>query len=345
LVLGFGVMLTGTLARFCPTITLIAVSLAASTAQAQTAARDPVTAEALFLEGKRLMQGRDYAAACPKLAESQRLDPSGGTIFALGLCYEGAGKTATAWSAFNDALSEARQNRRADREAAASEHIRSLEQRLTRLRIDVPHPVAGLEVLRNGIAVGSVLWATAIPVDPGEYTFEAHAPGKLPWKWATHVDRPGEIVPVSVPDLANAPVAAPPPPVVVEVKPAAVVVPPPPPPKKSYLGAEIGLGVAVAGAIVGTGLGLAASSEWSSAKKATGQDRPNMASTAGTEADVATGAFVVCGAAAVTAGVLFTLVLTSDLDTPRDADRPHARLRIVPMIGPGTYGLSFGGSL
>ena len=40
-----------------------------------------------------------------------------------------------------------------------------------------------------------------------------------------------------------------------------------------------------------------------------------------------------------------TLVLTSDLDTPRDADRPHARLRIVPMIGPGTYGLSFGGSL
>ncbi|HVH46275.1 MAG TPA: hypothetical protein VM925_28235, partial [Labilithrix sp.] len=104
-------------------------------AGAQPSGQDAATAQALFDEGKRLMGQGKYAEACPKLIESQRIDPGGGTLFAIALCHEGEGKTATAWAEFTSALAEARRDRRADREAAAAEHIRALESKLTRVRV------------------------------------------------------------------------------------------------------------------------------------------------------------------------------------------------------------------
>lgn len=308
----------------------------AVSAHAQPAPHDPVTAEALFVEGKRLMQGRDYGSACPKLAESQRLDPSGGTVFALALCYEGAGKVATAWATFDEALAEARRDQRADREAGALEHVHALEQRLTRVRIDVPHPAAGLEVLRNGVPVGPVVWGTPVPVDPGKYTFEAHAPGKVPWVWTTTIDRPGEVFAVSVPDLSNvdaviATMGAPP---TASARPAG---------KRSYLLPEIGLGLVVVTGAIGAGLGVKASSDWTAAQANKTASRVGQASSAGTEADVATAMFVTCGAAAVAAGVLFAVIATSDGDVRED--RRSSAFRVVPIVAPGEVGLSFGGAL
>ncbi len=40
------------------------------------------------------MAGGDYAAACPKLAESQALDPSADTALDLGICYQNASQAA-----------------------------------------------------------------------------------------------------------------------------------------------------------------------------------------------------------------------------------------------------------
>jgi hypothetical protein len=71
----------------------LAVVLAASVASADETP-DAVRAASLFAEGRRLMAAEDYAAACPKLAESQTLDPAADTALDLGICYQKASQAA-----------------------------------------------------------------------------------------------------------------------------------------------------------------------------------------------------------------------------------------------------------
>src|SRR5688572_10857098 len=70
-------------------------------------------AEALFREGRRLLGAGQVDAACEKLAQSQKLDPSGGTLMNLADCHERQGKTASAWSGFVEAEVIARKEQRA----------------------------------------------------------------------------------------------------------------------------------------------------------------------------------------------------------------------------------------
>jgi len=62
-------------------------------------AQNSGAAQSLFEEGVRLMKEKKYAEACPKLAESHKLEPGGGTDFNLAICPEGEGKPATAYVA------------------------------------------------------------------------------------------------------------------------------------------------------------------------------------------------------------------------------------------------------
>jgi hypothetical protein len=62
-------------------------------------------------------------------------------------------------------------------EEVAQKGVASLEPRLPKLRIVVPVAPERLQVTRNGQYVPLAMLGTSIPVDPGEQTVEARAPG------------------------------------------------------------------------------------------------------------------------------------------------------------------------
>jgi hypothetical protein len=148
----------------------------------QAFAGDPAGAQVLFDEGKKLMNDGRWAEACPKLEESEKLDPGMGTEFNLAVCYEHVGRTATAWAMYLGVASSARASGQAARERVAREHAAAIEPRLIKMAIVVRAGDEGLRVTRNGIEVGRGQWGTMMPVDPGDQRVTAGAPGKRTWE-------------------------------------------------------------------------------------------------------------------------------------------------------------------
>src|SRR5579862_5648801 len=106
--------------RFQPRVGLTAAllvawaSLLVRPAAAQSAS-EQAAAEALFNQARDLMAAKQYADACPKFAESERLDPAPGTLLNLATCYERNGQIASAWVTFKEAATAAHKADQADR--------------------------------------------------------------------------------------------------------------------------------------------------------------------------------------------------------------------------------------
>ena len=177
-------------------------------ARAEPSAEDRALATSLFKQGKTLMDAGDLTHACPKLEESQRLDPSSGTILNVALCHERQGRTATAWTDFSEALAMARRDGRDDRIGFAEVHIAALEPKLSRLVIIVAAEAdePTLRVLRDGSPIGRAAWGGAIPVDPGKHTIEASATGKTKWRTVVEVGPNADARTVTIPKLLDAPI-------------------------------------------------------------------------------------------------------------------------------------------
>jgi len=191
--------------------------------QRATARAQSAEAEMLFREGRDLLKQGKIAAGCDKLVASERLESSVGTLLNLGDCREKLGKLASAWAAFRKAEAMAKRTGGDDkRQAEASRRAARLEPQLPNLEIDVPHRVDGLVVRCDGEIVSDAQWSTARPLDPGNYTIVAEAPGYQAWRTTVSVSL-GAKRQVVVPDLARLPVAP--------VAPVAEVsaIPPPPP--------------------------------------------------------------------------------------------------------------------
>ena len=173
----------------------------ASTARAADA--DAAAAEVLFREGKQLMASGEYERACPKLAESYRLDPATGALLATALCYEKAGKLATAWAAYTQAAGRAKVEGSPDREKSARAKVSELEPKLDKLIVSVEsgNPPEML-VTRDGVTIGEAEWGTSIPVDAGNHVVEATAAGKVSFH-AEIVARGATTLRVTVPLLAD----------------------------------------------------------------------------------------------------------------------------------------------
>jgi len=180
-------------------------------APARARAADPPAAQALFNEAKRDANEGRWAAACPKLEESQRLDPGIGTEFHLARCYEHVGRTASAWAAYLDAAASAHLQGQLAREKVARDHAAALEPSLSRLLIAVRSSAPSLRVQRDGVDVGRGQWGTAVPLDPGEHRVSAAAPGRRAWERSFRVEGDAKTVTIDVPELAfEQPEGAPP---------------------------------------------------------------------------------------------------------------------------------------
>ena len=131
-----------------------AILLGTQAAHAQGASRE-ASAQAVFEDAKKLMAKNDFAAACPKFADSYQLDPAPGTQFNLANCYEKSGQTASAWATFKSAAASYKAHNRPDWETKARERASVIEPKLSKLTVFVAEGavVPGLEVRRDGQAL------------------------------------------------------------------------------------------------------------------------------------------------------------------------------------------------
>jgi hypothetical protein len=193
---------------------ILLLGLLPAAAPSLARATDPTArnlAEHLFAEAKKLMADGKYDEACPKLAESERLDPGGGTILNLAVCHEQIGRFASAWSEFREAIDIARTDGRHDREVFALDHLSKVEPKVSHVslvldrKVDIP----GLALKLDGQAISRIAWSSPLPVDPGPHEITASAPGKQDRRVIVQMIGNAENKSVSIPALDDA-MSAPP---------------------------------------------------------------------------------------------------------------------------------------
>jgi len=299
-------------------------------------ADEPMAAETLFDRGVEAMKKGDFAAGCPLVAESQRLEPRPGTLFTLAECWAGAGHTATALARYHEYLrvfermSAAERAGQRGRDGVASQRVRELEEVVPRVTIRVPDGwPEDLVVRRNGNVVGRASFGLKVPTDPGEQVIEVVAPDGAtkritltlaPGSDETIVLRPPERrqEPAPVETPVASPDPAPPPP---------LPDPPPPsvPPDEGMSGVAIAgwsaVGLAGAGLLTGVVAGGVALSRRGAIDRECGLGGdPTLCTSAGVDltqstrsiAHVSTAGFVVAG---VAAAVGITLLLLDPSET------------------------------
>lgn len=335
--------------------TLVTMPLAfGSPASADEPARNPTLAQSLFDQARALMNEGRYDEACPLLAESQRLDPGGGTLTNLAVCLEGAGKLASAHTKFHEALSLAIADRRDDRKKLAEERIAAIGPRLSKLTVTVPAEarVPGIKVWLDGNELTQVAWGVATAIDGGEHRIEATAPSHKAFTEIVRVSPEGHRVEVTV--------RAPEP--MFETRSPVVDVPPDvrpplqrdrvgPPPQRteknlsvaSFVVGGIGLGAIVVGGITG-GVAIAQSSAASDAAFAEGcnfdrnycppgSGREPLADAQSAETLGWVSTFTLAGGA-----VTFLVALLLPRDEVLVNDAPEAAT-VAPFIGPASVGV------
>jgi hypothetical protein len=145
--------------------------------------RDPAAAEAVFKEGRKLAERGDYAAACPRFAESLRLDPAPGTRLNLADCEEHLGKLASAWQDYQRAIGQLAASD--DRLSIARARVSALDRRIPRIVVKLPDDApADTVVLKDDDAIEPGDLGLPVPIDPGEHTIVVRAKGHADRRYA-----------------------------------------------------------------------------------------------------------------------------------------------------------------
>lgn len=331
-----------------------AVLASATLLPAAAAAQSDSTAmaEALFQQARDLFQQDHYADACPKFAESQRLDPKLGTLLRLAVCNDKLGKTATAWAEYTSAAAIAHRDHQKEREDFAREQIAALEKKLPRVIFQVTTPDPSLRITWDDQSMAGAVLGTPLPVDPGKHRIAAAAPGKKPW--SAEITVPAEKTEVLVPipslaaeelvippptPIAPPPVTVTPPPLAPQAPPAPVLPPPPPAGGEALIAVYTGFGVGGLGIVVGTITGiLTLANAGSIRSQCKGAGMPPTCPTSeqgsisavGTLADASDAGFAL-GAVGLGVGVVGLVM--------RPREPPRAAATLTPIVGPGFVGL------
>lgn len=154
-------------------------------ASGEPPAVDNLLAEGLFEEAKELMSKGAYANACNKLERSQKLDPAGGTLIALALCYENTGRIASALLTFKDALAQATSDQRPDRMKLARTHIESLQPNVPRITIglgETQRQGSEVQLLLDDHVIEASSLGSTLPIDPGFHCLAILQDGVRTWE-------------------------------------------------------------------------------------------------------------------------------------------------------------------
>ena len=333
----------------------VGVSLPAQ-AFAEAGAAQKAAAESLFDDALKAMKSGHFSEACPKLEESERIDPAIGTLLYLAECYEKSGRTASAWATFREAASAAQAQGETERTRVAAARADRLQPNLSKLTLKVAPETAqipGLRVTRDNVPLAKALFGVAIPVDPGKYHIVASADGYQSHEAEIEVSGNGDSKSLEIPALAvsTTPPAASPAPVASAATPPESSIPPrnpePPPsggPSALRTAAYVTGALGIVGLGVGSYFGVKAISKNSDAKDhcpggntcndPRGESLTKDAQRAATVSNITIGV----GAALVVAGVV--LYVTS---APKDNPERAARLELHPLLGRDLAGVGFGG--
>jgi hypothetical protein len=155
--------------RLSATLVLTGLLGGGSAFATETSPGDPASADVLFREGRSLIAAGDYPHACPKFAESLRLDHAPGTLLSLADCEEHTRRIATAWGHFREL---SRELPRADeRQPFADQRAAALEPRLPHLTVRSSSSLPSVvKVWRDDQELDRASLDVALPVDPGIHT-------------------------------------------------------------------------------------------------------------------------------------------------------------------------------
>jgi len=172
---------------------ILAAGALPSTARAEPSPAERAIAERLFDQAKEQLRDNRVSAACASFAESQRLDPSTGTLLNLAACHEQEGKLASAWVELREAMSRVRRENRPERLRFAADRLAAIEPRLAYLTLVVPEgPRGPASTIRlDGRDLGPAAWGVPIPVDEGPHEATVQAAGVNVWRATVQV-RNGE---------------------------------------------------------------------------------------------------------------------------------------------------------
>lgn len=332
-------------------LTWVACFSVAPTGHAQSGTKTAM-AEGLYRQARDLMAAGKLNEACPKFAESQRLDPATGTLLNLAACHERQGKLASAWLEYHDVIVSARRDGRQDRVDYATERVAALEPRLSRLTLvlapEADDPSLSFEL--DGASFGRAAIGTPMPIDPGKHTVRASAPGKKPWQQEITIGAEADQQSLTIPRLEDAPLTAEPAPAtqandgalvgpVATTRPTSDELGARPIPQSVYLAGGVTVALAIGAGVTGLTYWNKRTTYHRALDKADRTEPPSeqlreqeRSAERWGYANLGFWAATACGA-----GVTTYLFLT------RPA-RPTST-RLVPLLGPGQVGLGLTGEL